>query len=80
MKTHTTTSDKNSNSTLAFLPEMVLEHLKQAKPIELKKTDSKNDKESNDYKSKTIVFEPMADPFDDDIEIKQKFKKLNKIY
>ncbi|PKB16897.1 hypothetical protein [Flavobacterium sp. 5] len=71
-------TEKNNSTKFAFLPEMVLEHLNDAKTI----TQEEIIKEEvpNPTTSQTIVFDPMADPFDGSIiEIKPTNKKKSKI-
>jgi len=82
MKKNTTNPEKNESTKFAFLPEMVLEHLHDAKPKNFKviTNDVKNDETSNATLSQSIVFDPLADPFDGiNIEIEPRKKKGKKI-
>ena len=68
---------EKSNNPMAFLPEMVLEHLKDAKTTTPKEIIK--DEVSNPTASQTIIFDPLADPFDGlIIEIEPTFKKKRK--
>lgn len=80
MKKNSTTPKKNENTKFAFLPEMVIEHLNHSKPVAINKTnDEKSDEISNTTVSQSIVFDPMADPFDGmHIEIRPNKKKIKK--
>ncbi|WP_348823929.1 hypothetical protein [Flavobacterium aestuarii] len=74
MKKRKSSKEYNS-SKFAFLPENVLEHLNNVKIIEADKTTVKEEIISTS-EPKTIIFDPMADPFDGSIiEIKQSLKK-----
>lgn len=81
MEKNRTNTKKNESTKFAFLPEMVIEHLNHSKPTEFKLTsDAKKDETSNTTLSQTIVFDPMADPFDGiNIEIEPRKKKAKKI-
>ena len=71
-------TEKNDITKFAFLPEMVLEHLNDAKttaPKEITREET-----TNPTVSQTIIFDPLADPFDGSIiEIEPTFKKKRKI-
>lgn len=82
MEKNKTKTEKNESTKFAFLPEMVLEHLHDAKPKKFKviTNDIKNDETSNATLSQNIVFDPLADPFDGiNIEIEPRKKKAKKI-
>jgi hypothetical protein len=81
METNKKNTDKNESTKFAFLPEMVIEHLNHSKPTEFKTSsyDKKNDEISNTTLSQTIIFDPLADPFDGiNIEIEPSKKKTKK--
>lgn len=77
MEKNRTNTEKKDNPRFAFLPEMVIEHLNHPKPKEYKTVP--NDETSNVTLSQTIVFDPLADPFDGiNIEIEPRKKKAKK--
>ena len=78
MEKNRTNPEKNERTKFAFLPEMVLEHLNHPEPVEYKAVP--NEETSNITVSQTIVFDPLADPFDGiNIEIEPRKKKAKKI-
>lgn len=78
MEKNRTNLEKNESTKFAFLPEMVLEHLNHSEPTEFKTIP--NVETSNTTISQTIVFDPLADPFDGiNIEIEPSKKKAKKI-
>ncbi|MGQ7945737.1 hypothetical protein [Flavobacterium sp. WC2509] len=78
MEKNRTNPEKNESTKFAFLPEMVLEHLSHSEPTEFKAIP--NDETSNVTISQTIVFDPLADPFDGiNIEIEPSKKKAKKV-
>lgn len=78
MKKNALNTEKG-NSPVAFLPEMVLEHLRHSKPTELKNKDSVK-QEKTTIPLQTIVFDPLADPFDGSIIEVQPIKKKTKSF
>nr|WP_315197976.1 hypothetical protein [uncultured Flavobacterium sp.] len=82
MEKNSTNTEKNKSTKFAFLPEMVLEQINHSEPKEFKAVpnDAKNDEISNATISQTIVFDPLADPFDGiNIEIEPSKKKVKKV-
>ncbi len=78
MEKNRTNPEKNESKKFAFLPEMVLEHLNHTEPKEYKAVP--NEEASNVTLSQTIVFDPLADPFEGmNIEIEPRKKKAKKI-
>lgn len=82
MEKNRTNTEKKDNTMFAFLPEMVIEHINHPEPKKFKAipNDAKNDELSNATISQTIIFDPLADPFDGiNIEIEPRKKKGKKI-
>ncbi|WP_348799228.1 hypothetical protein [Flavobacterium adhaerens] len=76
MKKNAINSEKG-NGPKAFLPEMILNHLNNAKPTEINNTST----DEVQSPQQAIVFDPLADPFDGlTIDVKPSKKKQNKIY
>lgn len=80
MKKNKTNTAKDDSRTFAFLPEVVLEHLNDAPTKKTKEISNVIKKEKPTPKAaQTIVFDPLADPFDGTIiEIKPIIKKKAK--
>lgn len=72
MKTKKLKTEKKDDTTFAFLPEMVLEHLNHAKPKEFEKIENSNEPE---IQKVTISAEPEIPGLDSFFEISQKNKK-----
>ncbi|WP_264566252.1 hypothetical protein [Flavobacterium sp. N3904] len=75
MKTKTINTEKNDNPMFAFLPEMVLDHLNEAKPTEPKEEISNE----TVIEKITISAEPEIPNLDSNIEIKPKKEKIKSI-
>jgi hypothetical protein len=81
MEKNKTNTENKDKTMFAFLPEMVIEHINNPEPKEFKEipNDAKNDEMSNATMSQTIIFDPLADPFDGiNIEIEPSKKKSKK--
>ena len=77
MEKNRTNTEKKDSTMFAFLPEMVIEHINHPEPKEFKAVPK--DETSNVTLSQSIVFDPLADPFEGiNIEIQPSKKKVKK--